>query len=1094
MSMLRVSQASEHRRSSCDELLATDGQPDLLEFTSDDDSEMTSATINRTSLHQREETPVPARPSLLRVRRREFRASLVRVIALFCACWFSVGSHYTTYVLGPLKSRISRDLGTALLLLGDLANNVKLMTAGIFIFGLGVKPLAVVQETIIARFFKSHGLGVSMAFGLVAGKSASFISARTSYPLVERFGPHAPFYVATFLTAVSVCVNLIYIASSRWLIDEGGAELEAADINEEARRRAATNITEAQALEKVAAKRRVHLQDMFKLNDVFWAYIAVNIFTGMIWSPFTHLSANIIEVRYKMSEKDAANTASYVLVGSVFLYPICGFVVDRFKRKPIVIMLLLLSSFMTLCAYTWLVLPPGLTKTAKPAIAAFGFGHGFAPLLLVLIVPKIVPAKFISTALGAHKSLEQSGATILQTLAGFIMDKDKRDRPDGSSTQGILNVFWSLNVFQLLSIMGVAWLQYQRRARPARTTRNETTPSNDPTQPLLQAAASPRRYSTSSSRSGVLPFEEGSLSSGEQKRGKVFAVSSAGFIFCAWALFLSAAWIKLGAKKVSIPQLFLKIVKTRMGAYKYIGELYKKKQSDVLRFLLRVRCWEYRQLNVIHRASRPSRPDKARRLGYKAKQGYVVYRIRVRRGNRKKPVPKGATYGKPVRQGVNHLKYQRGLRSTAEERVGRRCGNLRVLNSYWVNQDGVYKYYEVILVDPQHKAIRKDARINWIANPVHKHRESRGLTSIGKQPAYAFPDTRSYSGWGWGNLWARSSSHELATASNGSTFIWLPKDDYSGKTFFDGFSFYTDSDPTHGTVNYVNSSYAFNNSLVYVADNGTVFMKGDDTTWLPEGQNRSSVRISSIAQYNTGLFILDLNRAPWGCGVWPAFLGGGQWPYTGEIDVIEGVHDNEHNQVTWHTGPNCTLAVETNYTGSNVLAANGSPITDCDGTLPGNAGCGIIEWSKASYGPYFEAQGGGIFAMKWDEEGIAVYSFYRSAIPGDILAGSPNPANWGPPVAALAPASCDPITNFVNHSIIFDITFCGDWAGNSYATSGCPGSCTTRLMDPTNFVNASWSINSLKVYSKAAINGGFLRQLQLPSDYLPRTYFYSSSA
>ena len=96
-----------------------------------------------------------------------------------------------------------------------------------------------------------------------------------------------------------------------------------------------------------------------------------------------------------------------------------------------------------------------------------------------------------------------------------------------------------------------------------------------------------------------------------------------------------------------------------MGAYKYIGELYKKKQSDVLRFLLRVRyilcftpyyaclmieffrCWEYRQLNVIHRASRPSRPDKARRLGYKAKQGYVVYRIRVRRGNRKKPVPKG---------------------------------------------------------------------------------------------------------------------------------------------------------------------------------------------------------------------------------------------------------------------------------------------------------------------------------------------------------------------------------------------------------------------------------------------------------------------
>ncbi|KAI9626645.1 hypothetical protein KEM48_010271 [Puccinia striiformis f. sp. tritici PST-130] len=156
-----------------------------------------------------------------------------------------------------------------------------------------------------------------------------------------------------------------------------------------------------------------------------------------------------------------------------------------------------------------------------------------------------------------------------------------------------------------------------------------------------------------------------------------------------------------------------------MGAYKYIEELQKKKQSDVLRFLLRVRCWEYRQLNVIHRASRPSRPDKARRLGYKAKQGFVIYRIRVRRGNRKKPVKKGATFGKPVRQGVNHLKFQRSLRSTAEERVARRCGNLRVLNSYWINQDGVYKYFEVILVDPSHKAIRRDPRMNWICDPVH---------------------------------------------------------------------------------------------------------------------------------------------------------------------------------------------------------------------------------------------------------------------------------------------------------------------------------------------------------------------------------------
>jgi large subunit ribosomal protein L15e len=93
----------------------------------------------------------------------------------------------------------------------------------------------------------------------------------------------------------------------------------------------------------------------------------------------------------------------------------------------------------------------------------------------------------------------------------------------------------------------------------------------------------------------------------------------------------------------------------------------------------------------------------------------------------------GIVYGKPVNAGITQLKPTRNLRSVAEERVGRKCGGLRVLNSYWVNQDAVYKYFEVILVDPFHKAIRNDARVNWICDPVHKHRELRGLTSAGKK-------------------------------------------------------------------------------------------------------------------------------------------------------------------------------------------------------------------------------------------------------------------------------------------------------------------------------------------------------------------------
>jgi large subunit ribosomal protein L15e len=170
-----------------------------------------------------------------------------------------------------------------------------------------------------------------------------------------------------------------------------------------------------------------------------------------------------------------------------------------------------------------------------------------------------------------------------------------------------------------------------------------------------------------------------------------------------------------------------------MGAYKYLTELWKKKQSDVMRFLLRLRAWEFRQLPTIHRATQSSRPDKAHRLGYKAKQGYVIYRVKVKRGDRKKLVSKGINYGKPACAGINMQKSTRNLQTLAETRVGRKCGALRVLNSYWVAQDSSHKWFEVILVDPTHNAIRNDPRINWICKSVHTHREMRGLTSAGRK-------------------------------------------------------------------------------------------------------------------------------------------------------------------------------------------------------------------------------------------------------------------------------------------------------------------------------------------------------------------------
>merc|ERR1719259_80149 len=110
-------------------------------------------------------------------------------------------------------------------------------------------------------------------------------------------------------------------------------------------------------------------------------------------------------------------------------------------------------------------------------------------------------------------------------------------------------------------------------------------------------------------------------------------------------------------------------------------------------------------------------------LGYKAKQGFVIYRVRIRRGGRKRKVSKGCTYGKP----------KSGHQAMAESRCGRAVASLSLLNSYWIAQDATYKYYECIMVDRAHKAIRRDPAINWIVSSKHTHRESRGKTSAGRK-------------------------------------------------------------------------------------------------------------------------------------------------------------------------------------------------------------------------------------------------------------------------------------------------------------------------------------------------------------------------
>jgi large subunit ribosomal protein L15e len=166
-------------------------------------------------------------------------------------------------------------------------------------------------------------------------------------------------------------------------------------------------------------------------------------------------------------------------------------------------------------------------------------------------------------------------------------------------------------------------------------------------------------------------------------------------------------------------------------AYKYVARAWKRPEASFVKELMWQRLIKWRRQPVVLRIERPTRIDRARKLGYKAKQGFVVARVRVRRGGLKRTRPKAGR--RPKRMGVAKLKLAKSLRLVAEERAARKFPNLEVLNSYWVWEDGRFKWFEVIMVDPNHPVIQSDKDVNWICEKVHRGRVFRGLTSAGKE-------------------------------------------------------------------------------------------------------------------------------------------------------------------------------------------------------------------------------------------------------------------------------------------------------------------------------------------------------------------------
>jgi len=286
---------------------------------------------------------------------------------------------------------------------------------------------------------------------------------------------------------------------------------------------------------------------------------------------------------------------------------------------------------------------------------------------------------------------------------------------------------------------------------------------------------------------------------------------------------------------------------------------------------------------------------------------------------------------------------------------------------------------------------------------------------------------------------------------------------YSPDGFVSGsdWDFFTAHDPTNGFVTYVDRNTAANAGILKIGTSGS----GQRYAFLGSGSTGSapiSIRVASKRTFSGGLVLWDALHIPTGCGTWPAFWSTSDngWPQFGEIDVMEGVNGVGSNAMTLHTSAGCTVP----------------PNLNCNAGDAHN-GCGFrAAPSSGTFGSSFNNNpgGGGIYAMEWipnNQGGIKIWSFPRNEIPADILAGRPNPPTWRTDTgfAKFPFGNNCPSNHFVNHKIIIDLTFCGDWAGQTFGNDcrNIGKSCNDYLNGNKGALSdAFYQMLSVKLYQK----------------------------
>ncbi|KAI9487306.1 MAG: major facilitator superfamily domain-containing protein [Benjaminiella poitrasii] len=393
-----------------------------------------------------------------------------KIIALLCAMFLAMGSHFAAHTLGAMKSTIKKEfnisnsqygiiqssvsiVNTVLPLIGGIfidafgtipgsilttvlitsgnilvavstsSANLFMMILGRILYGIGSGTVVIVQETILSQWFQGRSLAAVIALMLTVSRLSSFLAQATVVPIARWSGWYGyGFWFSAMLCVFSLFVNLIYIILLK----------NVTTAREQKHCRVQHNV--------IKRKKSFSWSKLMYLPHSYWLIASMEFLLGGGWGCFLHINSELVKFRFGYEDDKAAAVASVSQVLPIFIMPFLGFFVDKHGKR------------------TWMMIGSGLTflisillleyTSLHPILGMISFSISLAlgPVSLVSSIPVILPLSLVGTGMGLVKSGTNIGASLFDIVTGLLQDRD----PQKGYT-GVMLFFIGIGILAILS-------------------------------------------------------------------------------------------------------------------------------------------------------------------------------------------------------------------------------------------------------------------------------------------------------------------------------------------------------------------------------------------------------------------------------------------------------------------------------------------------------------------------------------------------------------------------------------------------------------------------------------------------------------------